>query len=71
MQMYFLILKEFLVMKMDNLHSHYAQRVGIIRSKKTPPLALANHMTLGDIPNELRDLTVVEEAMVAKCRAKC
>jgi hypothetical protein len=39
--------------------------------KKTPPLALANHMTLGDIPNELRDLTVVEEAMVAKCRAKC
>ena len=42
-----------------------------IRSKKTPPLALANHMALGDIPDELKDLTVVEEAMIAKCRAKC
>ena len=42
-----------------------------IQSKKTPPLALANHMVLGEIPNELKDLTVVEEAMIAKCRAKC
>src|SRR6266699_510900 len=42
-----------------------------IWSKKTPPLALANHMVLGDIPDELKELTVVEEAMIAKCRAKC
>ena len=42
-----------------------------ISSKKTPPLALANHMVLGDIPDELKELTVVEEAMIAKCRAKC
>ena len=38
-----------------------------IQSKRTPPLALANHMALGDIPDELKDLTVVEEAMIAKC----
>jgi hypothetical protein len=42
-----------------------------IQSKKTPPLSLANHMFLGDVPDELKDLTVVEEAMIAKCRAKC
>ena len=42
-----------------------------IQSKKTPPLSLANHMALGDTPDELKDLTVVEEAMIAKCRAKC
>ena len=28
-------------------------------------------MVLGEIPAELKDLTVVEEAMIAKCRAKC
>jgi hypothetical protein len=28
-------------------------------------------MVLGDIPDQLKDLTVVEEAMIAKCRAKC
>ena len=42
-----------------------------IRSRKVPPLALANHMMLGAVPDELKDLTVVEEAMIAKCRAKC
>ncbi len=42
-----------------------------IRSKKVPPSALANHMMLGAVPDELKDLTVVEEAMIAKCRAKC
>ncbi|THU75801.1 hypothetical protein K435DRAFT_706396, partial [Dendrothele bispora CBS 962.96] len=38
---------------------------------KVPPLSLANHMFLGDVPPELRDLTVVEEAMIARCRTKC
>lgn len=42
-----------------------------IRSNKLPPLALANDMILGNIPHELADLTVVEEAMIAQCRAKC
>lgn len=37
---------------------------------KTPPLALANHMFLGEVPSELQDLTMIEEAMIAKCRAK-
>ncbi len=41
-----------------------------IRKGKTPPLSLANHLLLGDIPAELRDLTAVEESMIARCRAK-
>jgi hypothetical protein len=42
-----------------------------IMSGKVPPLSLANHMILGAIPAELKDLTIVEEAMIARCRAKC
>lgn len=42
-----------------------------IQSGRVPPLALANHMVLGEIPDQLKDLTVVEEAMIAMCRAKC
>ena len=41
-----------------------------IKKGKTPPLALANHMVLGEIPPELQDLTIVEEAMIARCQAK-
>ena len=41
-----------------------------ILKSKMPPLALANHMFLGDIPAELQGLTIVEEAMIARCRAK-
>ena len=37
---------------------------------KTPPLSLANHNLLGDVPSELKELTPVEEAMVSKCRVK-
>jgi hypothetical protein len=37
---------------------------------KTPPLALANHMVIGNIPTELQDLTMIEEAIIAHCRAK-
>jgi hypothetical protein len=37
----------------------------------TPALLLANHMLLGNILEELKDLTIVEEALIAKCRAKC
>jgi hypothetical protein len=33
-------------------------------------LSLANHLLLGDVPPELRDLTVVEESVIACCRAK-
>lgn len=35
-----------------------------------PRLAIANKLHLGPVPPELRDLTVVEEAMVSRCRAK-
>lgn len=36
-----------------------------------PRCALANKLTVGPVPEELRDLTIVEEAMIARCRAKC
>ena len=38
---------------------------------KTPPLSLANGTYLGPVPSELLDLTPIEEAMIARCRAKC
>ena len=41
-----------------------------IRKSKTPPLSLANNLLLGDVPPELQGLTVVEESMIARCRAK-
>jgi hypothetical protein len=44
-------------------HSH-------IQKGKTPPLSLANHLLLGDVPPELQDLTPVEESIIARCRAK-
>ena len=42
-----------------------------VKNKRVPPLALSNRMYIGPIPPELQDLTVVEEAMVARCRAQC
>ncbi|KAG1848266.1 hypothetical protein F4604DRAFT_1813097, partial [Suillus subluteus] len=48
---------------------------GLCRKKlnkgKRPALSLVNRTFLGDVPDELKDLTVVEEAMIARCRAKC
>ena len=41
-----------------------------VQKGKTPPLSLANNLLLGDIPPELQDLTVVEESVIARCRAK-
>ena len=38
--------------------------------KKLPRFALANLNVIGDVPPELKDLTVVEEMLVARCRAK-
>ena len=45
-------------------HSH-------LRRGKIPPLSMANDMVIGDVPNELCNLTIVEEAMIARCRSKC
>ncbi|KAF5326512.1 hypothetical protein D9611_000715 [Ephemerocybe angulata] len=42
-----------------------------LRRRKLPPLALANQTYLGEVPDELKDLTVVEEAMISRSRAKC
>lgn len=41
-----------------------------LRRGKTPPLSLANGNVLGDIPVELKGLTVVEESMVAQSRSR-
>lgn len=37
---------------------------------RTPKLSLANRMLLGSVPSELRDLTPIEEVLIARCRAK-
>lgn len=42
-----------------------------LRQNRTPALSIANHNFIGGIPEQLKDLTVVEEAMIARCRAKC
>ena len=36
-----------------------------------PALALANDLFLGEVPPELQGLTIVEEAMISRHRAKC
>jgi hypothetical protein len=42
-----------------------------LKGGRVPALATANHNYLGPVPPELQDLTVVEEAMISLCRAKC
>jgi hypothetical protein len=42
----------------------------LMENEKLPALAIANSMILGQVPQELRDLTVVEEALIARRRAK-
>jgi hypothetical protein len=42
-----------------------------LKNKKLPALALANRKFLGSIPDELKNLTVTEEAMITRCRFKC
>ncbi|KAJ7931878.1 hypothetical protein B0H13DRAFT_1459951, partial [Mycena leptocephala] len=42
-----------------------------LKKNKLPALALANKTFLGPVPNELRNLTIIEEAMIARCRSKC
>jgi len=42
-----------------------------IKRGKLPATAIANHNFLGSVPPELQDLTIVEEAMIARCRSKC
>jgi hypothetical protein len=42
-----------------------------IRRDKVPRLALANGLWLGDVPNELAGLTLVEKMLVARVRHTC
>lgn len=41
-----------------------------IRRGVLPVMSLANDMVLGEVPQELSDLTPVEESLIARCRAK-
>ncbi|KAI0731011.1 hypothetical protein C8Q76DRAFT_588662, partial [Earliella scabrosa] len=41
------------------------------KRNKLPPLSYANGTFLGDVPSELRELTFIEESIIAQCRAKC
>ncbi|KAL0563379.1 hypothetical protein V5O48_018689, partial [Marasmius crinis-equi] len=41
-----------------------------LRKGDTPTCALANRTYLGEVPDELRDLTLVEENMIARCRTR-
>ncbi|KAJ7914550.1 hypothetical protein B0H13DRAFT_1611363 [Mycena leptocephala] len=41
-----------------------------LKANKVPALSMASHNYLGLVPPELKDLTIVEEAMVSLCRAK-
>jgi hypothetical protein len=42
-----------------------------LKNNQLPPLFLANRNFLGPVPDELKNLTVIEEAMIALCRSKC
>ncbi|KAJ7913171.1 hypothetical protein B0H13DRAFT_2326569 [Mycena leptocephala] len=42
-----------------------------LKTKKLPPLSLANKTFLGTVPEELKNLTVIDKAMIARCRSKC
>jgi hypothetical protein len=42
-----------------------------LKGGRVPALSMANRNYLGPVPQELQDLTVVEEAMISLCRAKC
>ena len=44
---------------------------GCLLRERVPDFALSNHLFTGDVPPELKDLTVVEESMISLCRAKC
>ncbi|KAJ7203307.1 hypothetical protein GGX14DRAFT_369584 [Mycena pura] len=41
-----------------------------IRLNKLPPLSLTNRNFLGPVPDALKDLTMIEESMIACCRAE-
>lgn len=42
-----------------------------LRRKTLPPLSMANHNYIGNVPDCLKNLTMVEECMIARSRCKC
>lgn len=41
-----------------------------LKNDKMPDMAMANHLYIGDIPEELRGLSIIEEALIACCCTK-
>jgi hypothetical protein len=39
-----------------------------LRAGRRPKLALVNHLSIGDIPDALRDLTLAEQTLISKVR---
>ena len=42
-----------------------------LQNGKLPRLAIANLNVLGSIPSEMKNMTMVEEMLISRCRAKC
>ena len=42
-----------------------------LQKGKLPQLAIANLNVLGSVPPDMKNMTMVEEMLVARCRAKC
>ena len=41
-----------------------------LKNSKMPDMAMANHLYIGDMPEELRGLSIIKEALIARCRMK-
>ena len=37
---------------------------------RMPSLSIANRLFIGNVPEELKDLTAIEESMICLCRAR-
>ena len=45
------------------------QCLSSLRHGQMPALSIANRLFVDDVPEELKDLTVIEESMISLCRA--
>ena len=56
----------------DEMSLHLCSRCdSSLRNGKLPRLAIANLNVFGPVPPEMKGMTIVEEMLVARCRAKC
>lgn len=53
------------------IHCCYSCHTSIFVRHNLPSLSYANYLYIGEVPNELKDLTIIKEAMIARRCAKC